>query len=97
MNDPICAAIRKRAVVQFWYDGALRTFEPHCHGLGKSGNRLLRGFQTGGSSSSGNPVGWKLLTVANISGWTEIGSTFRNNRPDYNPSDPAILTICCRV
>jgi len=50
MNLEICAAIRTRSVIQFYYDGGLRTVEPHCHGVSKDGNELLRGYQTGGYS-----------------------------------------------
>jgi hypothetical protein len=97
MNRDICAAIRDRAVVQFHYNGGLRTVEPHCHGVSKGGNELLRGYQTGGHSQSGQPVEWKLFSVGKISSLQQTGQKFSTNRPDYNPNDRAMKSICCRV
>jgi hypothetical protein len=97
MNTEICAAIRDRAIVQFHYNGGLRTVEPHCHGVSKDGNELLRGYQTEGYSQSGNPVGWKLFSVSKISSLQQTGEGFSSNRPDYNPNDRAMKSICCRV
>jgi hypothetical protein len=67
MNTQICEAIKARAVVNFYYDGGMRIVEPHCHGISKDNNELLRGYQTEGYSQSGNPVGWKLFSVGKIS------------------------------
>jgi hypothetical protein len=46
MNAAICAAIKKKAVIQFNYKGSLRIVEPQCHGTSTAGNEVLRGFQT---------------------------------------------------
>ena len=97
MNTEICAAIRARAVVQFYYDGGLRTVEPHCHGVSKNGNELLRGYQTGGYSQSRSPIGWKLFSVSKISSLQKTGEKFPSNRADYNPNDRGMKSICCRV
>ena len=97
MNTAICAAISNRAIVQFNYDGGLRTVEPHCHGISKAANEVLRGYQTGGYSSSGNPVEWKLFTVAEISGLRRTGATFLANRPGYNPNDLGMTSVHCHV
>ena len=97
MNTAICAAIRNRAVVQFHYNGGLRQVEPHCHGISTAGNEVLRGYQTGGYSSSGNPVGWKLYVVTGISGLQQTGETFPTDRPDYNPDDRGMSSVHCHV
>lgn len=97
MNTAICSAIRSRAVTQFYYDGGLRTVELHCHGTSSAGNEVVRGYQTGGYSSSGEPVGWKLFDVAKISGLRQTGVVFQVNRPGYNPSDSAMQYVHCHV
>jgi hypothetical protein len=97
VNQNICAAISKRAVVRFYYEGGIRTVEPHCHGTSTAGNEALRGFQTGGYSESGNPVGWKLFDVSKISAWGDAGSTFASNRPGYNPQDRGMSRVHCHV
>jgi hypothetical protein len=97
MNTTICNAISRRAVIQFYYDGGIRTVEPHCHGISTAGNEVLRGYQTGGYSESGNPVGWKLFDVSKMYSLSVTNQTFTQNRPSYNPNDTSMSTIHCRV
>ena len=97
MNTVICAAIKARAVVQFHYDGGLRTVEPYCHGISRAGEEVLRAYQTAGYSKSGNPVGWKLFEVAKISRLQTPSQTFTKNRPMYNPNDRGMRQVHCHV
>lgn len=97
MNLAICAAIKSRKVVQFTYDNYARVVEPFCHGTSTMGNELLRGYQVGGQSESGEPVGWKLFTVSNISDFRQTGDVFLTNRPGYTPYDSAMSTVHCHV
>jgi hypothetical protein len=97
MNGSMCAAIRGRAVIQFYYGGGLRTAEPYCHGTSHAGNEVLRAYQTGGFSESGNPIGWKLFEVGEISIIRQTGATFSTNRSGYNPNDSHMMSIHCRV
>ena len=84
-------------MVRFYYNGGLRTVEPHCHGTSSAGNEVLRGYQTSGYSESGNPVGWKLFEVAKITGLASTGATFTSNRPDYNLNDRGMVSVHCHV
>ena len=97
MNSNICSAIRARAVIQFYYDGGDRIVEPHCHGTSTAGNEVLRGYQTGGYSSSGKPVEWKMYDVSKISNIRQTGQRFSSNRPGYNPNDKGMSSIHCHV
>ena len=97
MNATICDAIRRRAVITFGCDGGSRTVEPHCHGNSTADNEVLRGYQTGGYSESGNPVGWKLFEVGKMSSIRLEGQTFASNRPGYNPSDKGMSSVHCHV
>lgn len=97
MNTDICSAISDRAVVQFWYEGGTRTVEPHCHGISRADHEVLRGWQTGGYSESGNSIGWKLFDVSQMSSLSQTGSTFATNRPDYNPNDKHMKSVHCHV
>lgn len=42
MNATICKAIRERRIIRFSYGDGYRLVEPHCHGVSKGGNELLR-------------------------------------------------------
>lgn len=97
MNTTICSAIRSRQVLRFSYDGGWRTVEPFCHGISTAGHEVLRGYQTGGYSESGNPVGWKLFQVSKIAGLMPTGQTFAGARPGYNPNDAAMAAVHCHV
>ncbi|UCC95940.1 MAG: hypothetical protein JSW40_04115 [Candidatus Omnitrophota bacterium] len=95
MKNEICQAIHEKKIVTFSYDGGTRTIEPHCYGISKSGNELLRAYQTGGYSESGKSVGWKLFSVNKISKFEVSTDTFNDSRPQYNPNDKAMSTIYC--
>ena len=97
MNRTICEAINSRQVIRFNYKGGLRTVEPFCHGISTAGNEVLRGYQTSGYSESGDPVGWKLFRVSEISNLTITDELFSGTRPGYNPNDSAMATIHCHV
>ena len=97
MNSLICNAISRRAVIIFHYHGGSRTVEPHCHGISTAGNEVLRGYQTGGYSESGNPVGWKLFEVSDMQNIQITGGTFGQNRPHYNPNDKGMQVVHCHV
>lgn len=97
LNTNICNAIKRRAVIQFTYDGGKRSVEPHCHGTSAPGNEVLRGYQTGGHSESGNRVGWKLFDVSEIRSLQETGEFFDKNRESYNPNDSAMVNVHCHV
>ena len=95
MNAIVCKAIQEKKVISFYYDGGVRLAEPHCHGVSKDGNDLLRAFQVGGHSESGNPVGWKLLRLDELSGLQITSQTFSGPRPLYNPADKAMARVYC--
>lgn len=97
MNTMICSAINSKKVIRFDYNGGFRTVEPFCHGLSTAGNEVLRGYQTGGYSESGDSVGWKLFQVSKISSMTITNDYFDVKRPGYNPNDSAMTTIYCNV
>ena len=97
MNTLLCDAIRSRRVIRFNYNGGYRTAEPYCYGISRKGNELLRAFQTGGYSESGNPVHWKLFTVEKMSNITISDEEFSGNRPEYKPADSAMEDIYCNI
>lgn len=97
MRESICEAIRGRCVIVFFYDGGERIVEPHCHGTSTKGHEVLRGYQTGGFSHSGEELGWRLFDVEKMGATAQTGGTFAENRPGYNPQDKHMSEIHCCV
>jgi hypothetical protein len=98
MRRNICSAIDSRKVISFYYRGGIRFVEPFCYGIHKSfGNEVLRGYQVRGFSEFGEPFGWKLYPVDEISKLVITGDNFRDDRDYYNPNDPMMKEIICRI
>ena len=83
MDVTICDAIRGRRVIRFVYDGGMREAEPWCHGTSRTGREVLRAWQVGGASTSGEPVGWKFFEVAKMGSMQQTGALCAASRPGY--------------
>jgi predicted DNA-binding transcriptional regulator YafY len=98
MNQQICDAIRERRLVQFYYEGHQRIVQPHAYGIHKdTKNDVLRAYQIGGYSSSGNIPGWRLYKVSKISNIKITDKTFENPAPGYRKNDSAMSYIYCQI
>ena len=97
MNSLLCGAIQGKKMVNFYYDGGYRLAEPHCYGVSKDGNELLRAYQISGHSESKNPMHWKLFRLDKLSDLSTTEDAFPSPRPDYNPNDPAMASIYSRL
>jgi hypothetical protein len=98
MINRICSAIDTKKVISFYYRGGIRFVEPFCYGLHKStGEEVLRGYQVKGFSEFGEPYGWKIYLMNEISKLVITENNFKGDRKDYNPNDPVIEKIICRI
>ena len=98
MRKDICTAIDSKKVLSLYYAGGTRFVEPFCYGIHRStGNEVLRGYQIGGYSESGESVGWKLFRVEDISRLIVTDKDCKGVREHYNPNDSVMKKIICRV
>jgi hypothetical protein len=97
MREILCDAIQNHALLRLVYGGGERIVEPHSYGITRAGNEVLRAYQVSGYSSSGQHIGWKLFDVMGITDVQETGEGFASGRSDFNPQDPAMQTIHCRI
>jgi hypothetical protein len=98
MKSKICSAISSKKVISFYYRGGIRYVEPFCYGVHKSsGKEVLRGYQVKGFSEFGEPFGWKLYSVKEISQLVITGTGFKGDRKNYSPNDPMMGKIECRI
>jgi predicted DNA-binding transcriptional regulator YafY len=93
--EDIIDAIKQRKVVIIYYDGdepggrGLREIEPVCVGLSKANNRVLRAWDSEGSSHTAykgeQPLpGWRLFRVDKILSLKPTGDIYNEPRPGYN-------------
>jgi hypothetical protein len=87
------AAIKRREVLKFYYEGYERIVEPQTYGMSFTGRYVLRALQTGGTSGSGQTRIAKLFDVAKISRLQTTGATFEKALPAHNPNDSAMAEV----
>ena len=96
MDPQICDAIENKRLLAFNYDGLPREIEPHAHGISLADKEVVRGYQTGGQSSSGQ-LGWRLWVVAKMGSLRECHSTFASPRPEYHQNDSGMKSVHCQL
>jgi hypothetical protein len=98
MKTKIRDAINKRKVLLIQYNGGFRYIEPFCYGKGISGKELLRAYQIKGFSEFYSISPWRIFKIAGITHLSIVpNSHFNTTRHGYEPNDPAMIEIYCRV
>lgn len=93
----ISNAIATGRCLTFSYHGYTRLVEPHTLGTGSAGQGLMRGYQVGGGSDSGEPVGWKLFRTDEMLGVELATQASKAPRPGYRRGDRAMSRIHAEV
>lgn len=92
MRRIIIDAIQTRKVLSFSYDGLRRVVEPHAVGRSRTGNEVLRCFQTkGGHVTPGHE--WDFCVFSKIKDLAVTGETFSGERPGYRRGDSHMTEI----
>ena len=97
MNSQICDAVHLRIVLELRYHAYSRLVEPYVYGVSRVGDELLRCYQVAGGSVGGDRRGWKLLKVGEIASFHATQTSFEPRTRSYNPQDPGIPEIYCRI
>lgn len=98
MNRRICGAIEERKIIEFRYKGGIRVVEPHCYGIHEgSGKEVLSGYQTGGYTESGGTPDWRTYDISGVSDLKVTDISFLGPRSGYNPEDPRMSEIFCKL
>jgi hypothetical protein len=96
----LCASIKLRRVIEFYYHEDYRTVEPFALGIVKYGNadnESLLCYQTGGHSESTASVGWKLYRASEIEDPAMSNEQFTGDRPGYDPENINMDKIICCI
>lgn len=97
LQSEVVEAITVRQVIAFDYDGHPREVIPAAIGVSSTGKVVLRGYQIGGTSSSGTLPEWRLFSLAKVSGGRTTGQAFSANPPDYERDDRGMTTIFAQL
>ena len=98
MNQKICKSIMEKRLIRFNYEGKIRIVQPHAYGIHKeTNNEVLRAYQVGGYSTSGNIPGWRLYVVSKISNIEITDVIFENPAPKYRKNDSEMSRIFCQI
>ena len=101
MKNKICYAITLNRLLLIEYKGDLRIIEPHCYGIGKRTNELLRAYQVSGQPKDMPGLsmrkGWKLFDVEKIERCNVLDESFVCPRDEYVHDDSAMGEIICQI
>ena len=92
-NPVLVSAIRNKAVLEFIYNGKIRTVEPQTYGISRTGNEVLRAAETGETVRRTNTPMAKLFEVAKITQLKDTGLRFAHALPTHNPDDSAMIEV----
>lgn len=89
-QSAICAAIRSRNLVQFYYTGddapGPRLVEPHMVAYTTADNLVLSAWFLGGTSGSQVGQWWREYLLEYMGNVIILPQKFSGPRPGYNPS-----------
>lgn len=91
----MCDAVAAGLTVEFNYSGKLRVVKLGAHGHHRlTGNELVRGYQTGGASSSGVLPDWRLFYVTRMADLRATTEPIGMLPADFNPNDSDLIVHC---
>jgi hypothetical protein len=92
-DQRIISAIRHKWVLQFSYNGKLRTVEPQTYGLSSTGRELLRAYERPAGGVARRSGMAKLFDLKSMSGIQKSGEIFAEALPAHNPQDSAMVAV----
>jgi hypothetical protein len=95
--DTACKALREGKVLELRYEAYSRALEVHACGYTKQGHAVLRGWQVGGGSKSGEKKGWKLLRLDEASAGVITEEPSQAPRRGYKLGDKDMARIICEI
>lgn len=92
-----CEALQEGKRLELTYDGYERIVEVHAVGYTANKNLVMRVYQTSGGSNSGNPLGWKLMTIHKAASISMSDEDSEAPRQGYRQGDKAMAEIICEI
>jgi hypothetical protein len=89
----IISAIRNRNVLEFLYNGKMRTVEPQTYGLSTAAREVLRAYERTATNSLKRSGMAKLFDLEKISNLRKAGTVFAAALSAHNPNDSAMVEV----
>lgn len=86
-------AMQLGVCLELQYDGFSRLVEVHAVGLSPKDNICMRVYQVGGGSVSGEPIGWKMMTIDKAFTMHLSDTPSAAPRDGYRPGDRGMVEI----
>ena len=96
-KDLICEAIQCKKLLQFSYGNHTRVVEPHILGRDSAGHDVLSGYLVRGYRESRKQPYWRFYVLSDVTLLSMLDETFLGPRKGYNPKDPRMLKVYCRL
>jgi predicted DNA-binding transcriptional regulator YafY len=96
-KEIICEAISSKRRLQFTYRDRTRVVEPQIFGINTKGEDLLSAYFVSGYSESTRKPGWRAYLLSELTHLTMLEEKFPGPREGYNPNDPHMVKIYCRL
>src|SRR3989441_6823767 len=96
-SDLICEAIRSKRLLRFSYGNHARVVEPHLFGRDSADHDVLSAYLVRGYSESRQKPYWRFYLLSNVKLLTMLDEGFAGPRKGYNPMDPRMLKVYCRL
>jgi hypothetical protein len=95
--DLACEALRRGKILELKYEGFSRCVEVHAVGVSKAGNIVMCCWQVRGGSVSNEPVGWKMMKIADASSAVVSDEASQAPRQGYQRGDFRMVQITCEL
>lgn len=96
-DDIACVALKQGKLLELRYDGFVRSVEVHAVGRSRKGEIVIACWQVRGGSVSNEPVGWKLMKVAEVGSAVTTDEASQAPREGYRRGDRRMAEIFCEL
>jgi hypothetical protein len=96
VEELLCRAVRRRALLAVRYRGLTRVVEPYLIFAGPDERLWLHGWQVGGEFDPA-ATAWCVVRVEDIEAVAPTAATYNWPHAEYDPDSPRFHRVVCRA
>jgi hypothetical protein len=97
LRDTLTDVIQAQKLIRVRHGGKTYVVEPYCYGRLWTGEEAIRVYVVQREKDAYIRAGWNLLKVVDLEDIEELNGFFDGERSEFDPHDPAMYFIFCRV